>query len=203
MAIWMVPMENESLSRNKNFPMTLVCGAILDKFLVPILFHGYGHSPILLVVRVDSSLKRMDSKVRRATNCFHFGNVSPDDGIGWPPPDPDRMPRTRMKLEGGVTTHDGYEADVVQRDVVFMRHAGDGQKTNSAQRRKRFHERYTDASTRDDMEPPDDLQVDGEEAWRNSEGERLADFGLDEEAEFYDDDEGNVPLSLKGKGKPA
>ncbi|CAF9909578.1 MAG: hypothetical protein GOMPHAMPRED_006809 [Gomphillus americanus] len=126
-----------------------------------------------------------------------------DDGIGWPPPDPDRMPRTRMKLEGGVTTHDGYEADVVQRDVVFMRHAGDGQKTNSAQRRKRFHERYTDASTRDDMEPPDDLQVDGEEAWRNSEGERLADFGLDEEAEFYDDDEGNVPLSLKGKGKPA
>lgn len=28
---------------------------------------------------------------------------------------------------------------------------------------------------------------DGEEAWRNSEGERLQDFGVDEEVEFYDE----------------
>jgi palmitoyltransferase len=27
----------------------------------------------------------------------------------------------------------------------------------------------------------------GEEAWRNQEGERLADFGVDEEADFYDE----------------
>ena len=33
----------------------------------------------------------------------------------------------------------------------------------------------------------------GEEAWQNSEGERLQDFGLDEEAEFYDEDD--IPLS--------
>ena len=33
----------------------------------------------------------------------------------------------------------------------------------------------------------------GEEAWQNSEGERLKDFGLDEEAEFYDEDD--IPLS--------
>lgn len=32
----------------------------------------------------------------------------------------------------------------------------------------------------------------GEEAWRNSEGERLADFGVDEVADFYDEDD--VPL---------
>lgn len=40
---------------------------------------------------------------------------------------------------------------------------------------------------------------DGEEAWRNSEGERLKDFGLDEEVEFYDEqedgDDDDVPLS--------
>lgn len=40
---------------------------------------------------------------------------------------------------------------------------------------------------------------DGEEAWRNSEGERLKDFGVDEEVEFYDeqeeDEEDDVPLS--------
>lgn len=33
----------------------------------------------------------------------------------------------------------------------------------------------------------------GEEGWRNREGERLADFGVDEVAEFYDEDE--LPLS--------
>ena len=33
----------------------------------------------------------------------------------------------------------------------------------------------------------------GEEAWRNKEGERLADFGVDEVAEFYDEDD--LPLT--------
>ena len=33
----------------------------------------------------------------------------------------------------------------------------------------------------------------GEEAWRNSEGERLKDFGVDEVADFYDEDD--VPLA--------
>ncbi|CAD0091343.1 unnamed protein product, partial [Aureobasidium mustum] len=33
---------------------------------------------------------------------------------------------------------------------------------------------------------------EGEEGWRNSEGERLDDFGVDEDVEFYDEDE--VPL---------
>jgi len=33
----------------------------------------------------------------------------------------------------------------------------------------------------------------GEEGWRNKEGERLADFGVDEVAEFYDEDD--VPLA--------
>ena len=32
----------------------------------------------------------------------------------------------------------------------------------------------------------------GEEGWKNSEGERLRDFGLDEDVEFYDQDE--IPL---------
>lgn len=34
----------------------------------------------------------------------------------------------------------------------------------------------------------------GEEGWRNSEGERLKDFGVDEEVEFYDEQEDDVPL---------
>lgn len=41
-----------------------------------------------------------------------------------------------------------------------------------------------------------DGDAEGEEAWRNSEGERLKDFGVDEDVEFYDEqeDEDDVPL---------
>ncbi|KMU86710.1 palmitoyltransferase pfa4 [Coccidioides immitis H538.4] len=34
----------------------------------------------------------------------------------------------------------------------------------------------------------------GEEGWRNSDGDRLRDFGVDEEAEFYDEDD--IPLTV-------
>lgn len=68
------------------------------------------------------------------------------------------------------------------------------------QRRKRFHERYKQEDHRDsdDERGPrpiyGDQSDEGEESWRNAEGERLQDFGVDEEAEFYDEDD--VPLGL-------
>jgi palmitoyltransferase len=58
-------------------------------------------------------------------------------------------------------------------------------------RRRRFHERYSEKEFR--IDTPQDPSEDGEESWRNSEGERLGDFGVDEDAEFYDED--NVPLA--------
>lgn len=54
-------------------------------------------------------------------------------------------------------------------------------------RRRQFHERYADDD--DDVFKPDSK---GEESWRNAEGEGLGDFGVDEDVEFYDED--NVPL---------
>jgi palmitoyltransferase len=36
---------------------------------------------------------------------------------------------------------------------------------------------------------------EGEEGWRNSEGERLQDFGVDEDVEFYDEQEDEIPLA--------
>jgi palmitoyltransferase len=44
---------------------------------------------------------------------------------------------------------------------------------------------------------------EGEEAWRNSEGERLKDFGVDEDVEFYDEQEDEVPLSVLIKRRQA
>lgn len=38
-----------------------------------------------------------------------------------------------------------------------------------------------------------DDSEEGEEAWRNSEGERLADFGVEEEVDFYDEE--IIPLA--------
>jgi palmitoyltransferase len=36
---------------------------------------------------------------------------------------------------------------------------------------------------------------EGEEGWRNAEGERLKDFGVDEDVEFYDEQEDEIPLA--------
>lgn len=68
------------------------------------------------------------------------------------------------------------------------------------QRRKRFHERYKLQDDRDDDDERGPRPVygeqsdEGEESWRNAEGERLRDFGVDEDAEFYDEDD--VPLAV-------
>lgn len=92
-------------------------------------------------------------------------------------------------------------------DLQRQRHSSSG-----LQRRQPFHLRYedkdarnTNQAARDDYsdEDLDDVKQDelhkpiamdeGEESWRNSEGERLADFGVDEDIEFYDEDD--LPLS--------
>lgn len=67
------------------------------------------------------------------------------------------------------------------------------------QRRKRFHRRAqgelhgNDLTDQSESSGESDVE-DGEEAWRNSEGERLRDFGVDEEIEFYDEED--IPLGV-------
>lgn len=72
------------------------------------------------------------------------------------------------------------------------------QKSPGLQRRKPFHDRYKkdDSAQSDSDESETDSEGDseGEEAWRNAEGERLRDFGVDEEAEFYDEED--IPLGV-------
>ena len=50
-----------------------------------------------------------------------------------------------------------------------------------------------DDSGKDGRGRPRFRDNEGEEAWRNKEGERLADFGVDEVADFYDEDD--IPLA--------
>ena len=63
-------------------------------------------------------------------------------------------------------------------------------KDDTAFRRKPFRERHKS----EESEEADDID-EGEEAWQNAEGEGLKDFGLDEQAEFYDEED-DMPLSL-------
>ncbi|KAK5674770.1 Palmitoyltransferase [Elasticomyces elasticus] len=136
----------------------------------------------------------------------------------WPPIDPDRMfravrhalPSTDAVLSLDVESFRGRQAA----DLARYEDA-DGE---YVVRRRPFHERaqvtleaekdvYEGESddeeamvTDDELEPAgaaivhgDEEDGAGEESWRNREGERLADFGVDEVADFYDEDD--MPLA--------
>jgi palmitoyltransferase len=107
-----------------------------------------------------------------------------------------------------------------QEDLAHRAVAINDDSAAGIRRRRKFHERYknnkssqTKAESEDEIvehsegsEVEEDehhsgsevnghIDVDeGEEAWRNAEGERLDDFGVDEDVEFYDEED--VPLSV-------
>ncbi|KAJ5766128.1 uncharacterized protein N7511_003744 [Penicillium nucicola] len=130
---------------------------------------------------------------------------SPDCRSGWEYEtndfeDPDRIPlpvNTRL----GSKSSQPY-ANVQHEIDAFNRRKTEEMKrltASSVQRRKPFHDRYQRdefaPSESDDSELESGNETDeGEESWRNAEGERLRDFGVDEEAEFYDEED--IPLGI-------
>ncbi|KAL5357321.1 DHHC palmitoyltransferase-domain-containing protein [Aspergillus floccosus] len=120
-----------------------------------------------------------------------------DPHLSWPPPDPDRIPLPPRTETGSTvleTSYDGIQAFNQRKSDDMRRLAG-----MTVQRRKRFHQRAQEELRGDNLtdqsESSDESDVqDGEEAWRNSEGERLRDFGVDEEIEFYDEED--IPLGV-------
>ena len=64
-------------------------------------------------------------------------------------------------------------------------------------RRRPLRKQDSNGGHRDDSVPSQSAESDGwgsdEETWRDSEGDRLDDFGVDEDAEFYDEDD--MPLA--------
>ena len=124
-----------------------------------------------------------------------------DPSLSWPPPDPDRIPRMRRYPEmGDAFTH--HEDQTSKEDFIGSfrrRQQEDFRRFQSSQsqfyRRKPFHDRYN-IKEEDAEDVPDSGSGGsnaGEEGWRNSEGDRLGDFGVEEEVEFYDEDD--VPLA--------
>lgn len=138
-----------------------------------------------------------------------------DPSKPWPPPDPDRLFR---KVERKPIVGDGFTKswDI---DEFKKRQAEDAARYQDDDgeyivRRKPFHERLEEYARQngnpygddenaieeyEDSDEDEDVRGrpivrsnEGEEGWRNKEGERLADFGVDEVADFYDEDD--VPL---------
>ncbi|OCK77915.1 zf-DHHC-domain-containing protein [Lepidopterella palustris CBS 459.81] len=147
-----------------------------------------------------SASPRMDTGLEFEVNGFE------DTSVSWPPPDPDRMHR---KVPHGFDreeafTQPGPDLTAEQNIAAFkQRQQVDIQRwktsASSIKRRKPFVKRMedTDGSLEygSDGSEVEDAEDSGEEGWKNSEGERLRDFGVDEEVEFYDDEDDDIPLS--------
>lgn len=114
-----------------------------------------------------------------------------DESKSWPPPDPDRM----VKTYGPPINQDSFVQDrQTERERI---NAFRSRQQQDFLRQRPFHHRLQKRFDKKAIECDDDLSeagsASGEEGWRNSEGERLRDFGVDEDVEFYDEDD--VPLS--------
>ncbi|KAA6406390.1 MAG: palmitoyltransferase pfa4 [Lasallia pustulata] len=126
-----------------------------------------------------------------------------DPSVVWPPPDPDRIPRRLRPVNPqDAFTHGHYPTSKEEQIDSFRRRqerdiARIRVPHSQVQRRRPFHERYSHAEELDAVERGTESDgrrsSEGEEGWRNSEGDRLQDFGVDEDADFYDED--NVPLA--------
>ncbi|KAF1808659.1 zf-DHHC-domain-containing protein [Eremomyces bilateralis CBS 781.70] len=157
------------------------------------LKQGMGTWNVLMWFWPFASTPSIESGISCPSNGFE------DPSMSWPPPDPDRMPRNWKAPI--VDESFAQESDADRLAKFKERQTQDMNRFELAggiRRRHPFHERYANAEDPDwqyDMEG-DDYPTDdesGEEGWRNGEGERLDDFGVDEGVEFYDED--NIPLA--------
>jgi len=158
------------------------------------------------------------------TPALHKGLRFPTNGFEhesavWPPPDPDRNYR-RNAVPVNRDSFRYLDSDLSREDEVK---AFKARQAEDAVRRRKTYVDIEDSKGEDEvMQDEDDYAYGSDEveeedeekepsknrfghgeresvaAWRNSEGERLKDFGVDEDVEFYDeqdDDDDDVPLS--------
>ena len=139
---------------------------------------------------------------RRDTGLAFEVNDFEDPGTSWPPPDPDRMPRQTnlIRAQEAFTYQHGDLSPAEEIAAFKARQHKDfaRQSTESKLNRRRpFHERYADHEGSTTISPEatwtqNESEI-GEEGWRDYDGNRLEDFGVEASVEFYDMDD--LPLS--------
>jgi palmitoyltransferase len=111
-----------------------------------------------------------------------------EPGQSWPPPDPDRMPRKARTVNAeDAFTYRNSASMANEVDAFKQRQQAD------LARRRPFRHRFdmnTDEPLHNDFLDSDE-DGSGEEGWTNRDGDRLQDYGVEEDVEFYDD----VPLA--------
>ncbi|KAL8888605.1 MAG: hypothetical protein Q9215_003995 [Flavoplaca cf. flavocitrina] len=129
--------------------------------------------------------------------------MNTDPNTTWPPPDPDRMPRRQYNLANHHPfTHPDMTSNIdtqafrerQRRDYLrFSSNNGDpGLKHRMSA--TRLSDLSSDESGDEDNGPDaDDLDLKAGNKWRDQDGDRPDDFGVDEEVDYLDEDD--LPLS--------
>ena len=127
--------------------------------------------------------------------------IAADPSVSWPPPDPDRIPSFEPDQAFTFQSASSSNEDAVE--AFRKRQSADIKRYEfTAYRRRPFHDRHRELDSQQTNAPlPAPTPHAGEEAWRNSEGDRLNDFGVDEDVEFYDEED--VPLAQLIRGRQA
>ncbi|KAH7399273.1 palmitoyltransferase pfa4 [Pyrenochaeta sp. MPI-SDFR-AT-0127] len=179
------------------------------------IVHGMGTANPISWFNPLASTPSLESGLSFPSNGFEAASTT------WPPPDPDRLYRRPAKaINADAFTY--QDSNLSASDTVAAFRAR--QAADEIRRRRPFLERAEaslakqrveqwsagnfdgdgyeygdDVSDAEQEEAANEIhrkdKQEGEEGWRNSEGERLEDFGVDQEVEFYDEHEDEIPLS--------
>ncbi|KAL9129815.1 MAG: hypothetical protein Q9217_001852 [Psora testacea] len=110
-------------------------------------------------------------------------------GALWPPPDPDKMPRRRFSYQDRTAFTRDLDGMTTQEQVVAFH------------RRQEEDLKRFDGGASSAIRPPvagrqgtesNQTRNLGGHVWRNPEGETLDNFGVDQDVDFYDEDD--IPL---------
>ena len=133
-----------------------------------------------------------------------------DESKTWPPPDPDKLPRVKRNVDVDGDFEDVGDVDTFRRrqqdDYERRRMQGEGPvKFGKLQPLTDEDDPFGPSSSdpvkrdsssfdveQDEYESEVEEGIDGEEGWTNAEGDRLRDFGVDEDAELLAEEE--IPL---------
>lgn len=163
------------------------------------LCQGMGTRNVFMWFMPFGGAPSVDSAMRWETNGFE------DVGVQWPPPDPDRMlrPTASITRELQAFVHnDRRHGSSVEDEVAAFRRRQQAdlkrwERPGEIQKQKNLGVR--DALPSSDMEDEEwssegeyEEGMDGQVGWTNSDGDRLRDYGVDEEADGLDED---LPLS--------
>jgi palmitoyltransferase len=148
------------------------------------LCQGMGTSNVLMWFMPFGGGPGIESAAEFEVNGFE------DASKVWPPPDPDKVPRAPRSSDKDedikVYGSPAEEIEAFKRRQQKDYERWGGKQENTA------NDGVSDDEQPDDYESEYEEGVDGEEGWTNADGERLRDYGVDEEAEVLADED--IPL---------